>query len=164
MELLSERKHEVKKRYVIGILVILLFTILQAVCMWRNTKPIERIQPDSNASGWEGAQELDKRKTEVKQIAIPGFESMVFKKDQKLQRVNLYNPKSNECLIVFVLYIDDQEMWRSGYCAPDNGYYEIELNEPLEEGVYEAKLLHKCFKENGAVLNSASIKFNLYVQ
>lgn len=153
-----------KKRFWLLIILALLLFCLIVILSFATKKPKVKIQPDSNASGWEGAQELDKRKTEVKQIAIPGFESMVFKKDQNLQRVNFYNPKSNECLIVFVLYIDDQEMWRSGYCAPDNGYYEIELNEPLEEGVYEAKLLHKCFKENGAVLNSASIKFNLYVQ
>lgn len=153
-----------KKRFWLLIILALLLFCLIVILSFATKKPKVKIQPDSNASVWEGAQELDKRKTEVKQIAIPGFESMVFKKDQKLQRVNFYNPKANECLIVFVLYVDDQEMWRSGYCAPDNGYYEIELNEPLEEGVYEAKLLHKCFKENGAVLNSASIKFNLYVQ
>lgn len=153
-----------KKRYVIGILVILLFTILQAVCMWRNAKSIERIQPDSNASDWNGEQKLDKRKTEVRQIAIPGIDSLFFKADQKEQKVNFYNPKSNECLMVFVLYVDDREMWRSGYCKPDSGYYTIELNEPLKEGEYDANLMHECYREDGAVLNSANVKFKLYVQ
>lgn len=153
-----------KKRYAIGILVILLFTILQAVCMWRNAKPIERIQPDSNASDWNGEQKLDKRKTEVRQIAIPGIDSLFFKADQKEQKVNFYNPKSNECLMVFVLYVDDREMWRSGYCKPDSGYYTIELNEPLKEGEYDANLMHECYREDGAALNSANVKFKLYVQ
>lgn len=153
-----------KKRYVIVILVILLFTILQAVCMWRNAKPIERIQPDSNASDWNGEHELDKRKTEVRQIAIPGIDSLFFKADQKEQKVNFYNPKSNECLMVFVLYVDDRVMWRSGYCKPDSGYYTIELNEPLKEGEYDANLMHECYREDGATLNSANVKFKLYVQ
>lgn len=155
-----------KKRYVIGILVILLFTILQAVSMWKwkNAKSIERIQPDSNASDWNGEQELDKRKTEVRQIAIPGIDSLFFKADQKEQKVNFYNPKSNECLMVFVLYVDDHEMWRSGYCKPDSGYYTIELNEPLKEGEYDASLMHECYREDGAALNSANVKFKLYVQ
>ena len=153
-----------KKRYVIGVLVILLFTILQAVCMWRNARPIERIQPDSNASDWNGEQELDKRKTEVRQIAIPGIDSLFFKADQKEQKVNFYNPKSNECLMVFVLHVDDREMWRSGYCKPDSGYYTIELNEPLKEGEYDASLMHECYRGDGAALNSANVKFKLYVQ
>jgi hypothetical protein len=149
--------------------LVVLLAMLYIISPWvilmiNKPKPKERLQPDSNASEWEGKQDLDKLKTDVKQIAIPGTESLVFTADQKEQKVNFYNPKSNDCLMVFVLFVEDEEVWRSGYCAPGNGYYNIELSKPLEEGEYNARLLHECFKEDGAALNSANVRFKLYVQ
>ena len=152
------------KKILLILLVIVLAVSVGAILLFQKNKPKQQLQPDSNASDWNGEHELDKRKTEVRQIAIPGIDSLFFKADQKEQKVNFYNPKSNECLMVFVLYVDDREMWRSGYCKPDSGYYTIELNEPLKEGEYDANLMHECYREDGAVLNSANVKFKLYVQ
>ncbi len=152
-----------KKILVVLVLLILLFIALIALFL-RKPKPKPSLQPDSNASEWEGKQDLEKRKSEIKQIAIPGFDSLVFNADQTEQRVNFYNPKENDCLIVFSLHVGDEEIWRSGYCEPDKGYYTIELSKPLEKGSYDARLLNECYRQDGTPLNSANVQFTLYVQ
>lgn len=151
-------------KIVIPIVLLVVLCIAIITIVFYHPEPKPSLEPDSNASEWEGQQELDKPKTDVKQIAIPGLESLVFKEGQKEQRVNFYNPKENDCLIVFSLHIDDRELWRSGYCAPDKGYNDIELSEPLEKGTYNASLLHECFRQDGTPLNSANVQFTLYVQ
>lgn len=154
-----------KKKIVIVILILLLLAIgISTIVFKRSNNPALSLLPDENASSWQGKQELDKPKTEIKQIAIPGFDSLVFISGQTMQRVNFYNPKENDCLIVFSLHIDDKELWRSGYVEPEKGYYSIELNEPLETGTYKASLLHECYKPDGTPLNSANIDFTLIVQ
>ena len=132
-------------KIVIPIVLLVVLCIAIITIVFYHPEPKPSLEPDSNASEWEGQQELDKPKTDVKQIAIPGLESLVFKEGQKEQRVNFYNPKENDCLIVFSLHIDDRELWRSGYCAPDKGYYDIELSEPLEKGTRRNALeFRKC--------------------
>ena len=66
-----------KKILVVLVLLILLSIALIALFL-RKPKPKPSLQPDSNASEWEGKQDLEKRKSEIKQIAIPGFDSLVF--------------------------------------------------------------------------------------
>lgn len=155
-----------KKTVVISLIVLFLIIIcaVMAIIFFPRPKPDTTLEPDSDASAWEGNQELDKPKSEMKQIAIPGIESLVFIEGQKEQKVNFYNPKENDCLIVFSLRLDDAELWRSGYCEPDKGYYSIELNKPLEKGVYDATLLYECYRQDGTPLNSANMQFTLYVQ
>ena len=154
---------KIMKIVILIVLLIMLFADIITIIFYHPT-PKPSLEPDSSASEWDGNQELDKPKTDIKQIAIPGLESLVFKEGQKEQRVNFYNPKENDCLIVFSLHIDDREIWRSGYCAPDKGYYTIELTEPLEKGTYNARLLHECYRQDGTPLNSANVQFTLYVQ
>ncbi|MBR4589130.1 MAG: hypothetical protein IKO36_00585 [Bacteroidaceae bacterium] len=155
-----------KKLLKIVIAVILLFILCAActVVIYNHPSTKPSLEPDNDASDWQGKQELPNSKTDIKQIAIPGIESLVFISGQKTQHVNFYNPKENSCLIVFSLHIDDKEYWRSGYCAPEKGYYTIELSEPLETGTYNAELLHECYKQDGTPLNSANIRFSLIVQ
>ena len=62
------------------------------------------------------------------------------------------------------LFIDNPQYWQSaGGVEPGKGYYEIELVDVLQPGNYDGCLLVECFKEDGTVLNSAKVKFNVKV-
>ena len=98
------------------------------------------------------------------QIEIPGFETLVFAKNQKSQKVNFYNPEKNNCLFKMSLFVEDIEYWESGYVSPGKGYYNIELTDKLESGRYDAYLLYNCYKEDGTKLNGAEVQFELIVQ
>ena len=145
------------------IVIILLLLAIGIAIVFKHDNPATLL-PDEAASSWQGKQELVKEKTDVKQIAIPGFDSLVFVAGQTEQKVNFYNPKENDCLIVFSLHIENKELWRSGYCQPDTGYYTITLNEPLATGTYKACLLNQCYKPDGTPLNCANVDFTLTVQ
>lgn len=146
------------------VLAILMLCVISVIIFLHRSSPPPNLEPDSNAQAWEGKQDLDMPKPDVKQIAIPGIESLVFIENQTKQNVNFFNPEENDCLIVFSLHIENREIWRSGYCEPGKGYYSIEIDKPLENGKYNASLLYECFKKDGTPLNSANVQFDLYVQ
>ena len=101
---------------------------------------------------------------ENKQIDVPGFKSLVFISNQTSQKVNFYNPSKNDCLFKLTLYADDKQLWESGYIQPSDGYYDIEISDPLDNGEYEGKLIYQCYKEDGTQLNSAVVSFKLTVK
>ena len=149
---------KILKRLIICIILILLSII--AVCRSIN----ESIDTDTNSVRWIGYKETESLRSEPSSISIPGFDYLVLCADLTTQKVNIYNPDINECLMIFTLSADDKIIWQSGYCKPGDGYYEIELSEPLEAGVYNGTLLNECFTMNGERLNSAFIHFSLVVQ
>lgn len=120
--------------------------------------------PDVTSTRWTGEQQLERERMPEETIAIPGFEQLVFNVGKMRQKVNIYNPETNNCMIRFSIIVDDSVIWQSGYCKPGEGYYEINLLKILDAGKYEARLLNECFTRNGQVLNSAIIKFKLIVQ
>lgn len=101
---------------------------------------------------------------ETKEIIVPGFKTLVFMADTTKQDVNLYNPEDNDCLFKLTLLADEKELWKSGFIKPGDGYYNIELSEPLKAGEYSGKLQYQCYKEDGAQLNGAVVTFNLIVK
>lgn len=120
---------------------------------------------DENAEDWNGDQRLQNGSgKDSKTIKIPGFDSLTFLANQKEQKVNFKNPEENSCLFRMTLLINDKQYWQSPGCVePGKGYYEIELDEPLKSGDYDGALFVECFKEDGTVLNSAKVKFNIMV-
>lgn len=99
-------------------------------------------------------------------IAIPGFTSLTFKKDQLNQSVNFRNPDINKCYFKLTLTLPDGEvLWKSDFLAPGENVTSIVLNRTLEAGVYEhAKLIYSCFSlDTLAPLNGARISFELNV-
>lgn len=160
-----------KRKRIILIVLIILLLLICSVCVWFLThrQPNQpdsgnSIEADSNADEWNGEQDLNQRKQETRNIAIPGIQSLVFDVNKTNQKVNFYNPEENECLIQFTLVVDEKELWQSGYCEPGKGYYNIDLSEPLEAGTYKAYLHYGCYRQNGDALNSANMEFPLYVQ
>lgn len=159
---------EKKKRFLFIVLLLFLLIGLVILLLFRcgdSEEITDTLLPiDESAQEWNGNQNLPNGNESNKKIEIPGFKSLVFAANQKNQKVNFYNPKSNECLFFMTLFVEDEELWKSGYVQPNNGYYDIELNKTLETGNYKAYLLIECYKENGKALNSAKIDFDLSVK
>jgi len=119
---------------------------------------------DDNATAWNGAQEIDRGKAETRYTAIPCTENLYFLAGKTEQKVNIYNPDSNSCLIIFTLSLDGKVLWKSGYCSPGNGYYEIELERPMDVGEYDGTLAYDCFSGDGRQLNSALMDVHIIVR
>jgi len=134
----------------VGIIVVFLF----------NTK-----NPTSNGIEWNGKQDISVQ-SEVKRIAIPGFNEMVFASQQKNQKVNLYNPSENTCTMTFEMFMEDGTLlWHEENIQPGYGFYNIDINKILESGTYEnCTLIVHCFDHNNIELNGGVIKFTLYVK
>lgn len=62
------------------------------------------------------------------------------------------------------LYVNDELLWQFGNIAPCKGYYQIELKKPFNKcNVADGYLKIRCFKNNGAELNSATVKFKTII-
>ena len=153
-----------KKRFLIIICIVILLLIAFIFLSGRKGKTENPLLPiDELAEKWKGNQDLPSE-GENKQIDVPGFKSLVFISNQTSQKVNFYNPSENDCLFKLTLYADEKYLWESGYIQPSDGYYEIEIGDPLDVGEYEGKLIYECYKEDGTKLNSAVVTFKLIVK
>lgn len=153
-----------KKKKKIVLIILLIFCMAIIIFLVGRSKTKTLLPTDGNAVSWHGKQDLKKKTTQENKIAIPGFSSLVFNAGTLEQKVNFFNPEQNTCLFKMSLYIDDTLFWESGYVAPGNGYYDIELLDTLTAGEYNGSLLVRCFKEDGSKLNSANVEFNLTVE
>lgn len=153
-----------KKCFLIIICIVILLLIAFIFLSGRKGKTENPLlQIDELAEKWKGNQDLPSE-GENKQIDVPGFKSLVFISNQTSQKVNFYNPSENDCLFKLTLYADDKQLWESGYIQPSDGYYDIEISDPLDNGEYEGKLIYQCCKEDGTQLNSAVVSFKLTVK
>lgn len=153
-----------KKCFLIIICIVILLLIAFIFLSGRKGKTENPLLPiDELAEKWKGNQDLPSE-GENKQIDVPGFKSLVFISNQTSQKVNFYNPSENDCLFKLTLYADDKQLWESGYIQPSDGYYDIEISDPLDNGEYEGKLIYQCCKEDGTQLNSAVVSFKLTVK
>lgn len=120
---------------------------------------------DDNSVNWKGEQELERSgSADTNKIRISCFQELTFKKDSNVQKVNIYNDSKNKCYMKFSIIINDRVIWQSDYVEPDKGFYEIELEKPLEKGCYEARCKVDCQSFDGKHLNGANFKFTLYVK
>lgn len=156
-----------KKRIFIIIIVLLLLLIGVVVYFFfgrRRMIPSEELlHPDHTAQDWNGDQQLPQNGDNVN-VALPGFKSLLFYANETKQKVNLYNPEENTALLQISLLADGKELFKSGYVEPGKGFYEIELNEPLEAGEYAGILKYQCFLENSKEMNGAEVEFILTVE
>lgn len=149
-----------KKRLSIIALIIVLLLIAIGVANNKN------IGVETEGQTWTG-----KKNTQVKKesdsIAIPGFESMTFIKNEKKQAVNLYNPEINTCYFkLSIILPNGEKIWESKLIEPGKGIYDIELTKEITEGQYENTILkYECFSMNKeqTQLNGSEVKFVLKV-
>ena len=159
--------NRMKKKTIIIILVLLALCAIGAYVLLHHRPPRDQteLETDADAVQWQGNQELNHEQTDTKTIEIAGIASpLVFTANQQKQKVNFVNPSSNDCYIRFSLYANNDMIWQSGNVPPDSGYYEIELDEPIPSGEYDAYLLNECFRPDGTPLNNAQVQFKIVSQ
>lgn len=156
------KKH--KNLIILIVLFLLICVVASVLYLHFSDTNIPWLDTDSGAVKWEGEQNLQHNTSASNNIAIPGFESLVFTSGQSTQKVNFYNPEENSCLFQLELYADDTLLWKSGYIEPGKGYYTIELIEPLITGTYNGRLHYDCYLADGTALNSANVALQIYVQ
>ncbi len=154
------------KRILYIILPIVIFALLWCFRSCGNADTSPDIQLDGNAVNWQGNQQLQHATQDVKGYAVTGFDSLVFTADQITQKVNFVNPECNtEYLFKMSLLVDDRTLWESsGYCPAGQGYYSIDLFEPLPVGSYTGYLKIEVITTEGRQCNGAKVKFDLIVQ
>lgn len=147
----------------IGMICVLLIVIAAELYFLPDVQ--NDVQPVSDGIRWSGNQPLETAR-QSSYIAIPGFYEMTFVADQKTQKVNIYNPESNQCFMYDKIILDDGSvLWESEALYPGFGFYEIELDDTIGHGVYNARLVIRCFTvADGTEVNGSTIDFKLYVK
>lgn len=154
------------KRILYIILAIVIFALLWCFRSCGNADTLPDIQLDGNAVDWQGNQQLQHATQDVKGYAVTGFQSLVFTANQTTQKVNFVNPEQNtNYLFKMSLLVDDRMLWESsGYCPAGQGYYSIDLSEPLPVGSYTGYLRIEVITTEGKQCNGAKVEFDLIVQ
>lgn len=154
------------KRILYIILPIVIFALLWCFRSCGNADTLPDIQLDGNAVDWQGNQQLQHATQDVKGYAVTGFQSLVFTANQTTQKVNFVNPEQNtNYLFKMSLFVDDRMLWESsGYCPAGQGYYSIDLSEPLPVGSYTGHLRIEVITAEGRQCNGAKVEFELIVQ
>ena len=153
------------KQYIKVILIcVLIFLAYLFIRYMYSHHYTSSIITDTKSVTWSGAQELESEKIETGTIAIPGTTKLILGANRLSQKVNIYNPAENSCLMVFTLFANGKVLWKSGYCKPGDGYYEIELSKELTAGTYDGSILHECYDLNGNKLNSANVQVIIIAQ
>lgn len=159
-------KEKRKKTYIIiVILAFLLFGMFTYIFLAGSDDDKDNylLDLDENATEWNENQQLP-NVNKQQGIDIPSLKSVVFIPEQRIQKVNLYNPDTNNVLFKMTLYADEEEIWKSKLVEPGKGFYEITLSQVLSEGTYDGTVLYQCFKLDGEELNSARMQFDLIVR
>lgn len=144
---------------------ILIFCILFLILCFTFCLIFNFIDDPTKSDGiiWNGRHN-NQHKTSSEYISIPGFDSIHFEPDQKVQKVNFFNPESNNCYMIFTLVVGSDVIWQSDKVYPGYGFYEIETNKSFKSGTYNAILKINCFNiESDKELNGGQLEFNIYV-
>lgn len=152
-----------KKKIFVSVLLLFCIAFFGLYKLFENNIDLRSV--DSSAVSWEG------KKKEIleennKSIAIPGFEAITLKSDEKQQQVNFHNPEVNDCYFKLTLvHPDGSELWTSELIEPGKGLYTIDLEKELASGEYpDAVLRYECFTlKDQSPLNGSEIKLKLKV-
>ncbi len=152
-----------KKKYIF-LLVLLIVTISLRVCLCICRSRTD-IQPVSSGIRWDGNNIAATRDKNEKYIAIPCFTDLTFRANQTAQKVNIYNPENNVCIMNFSIVLPDRTViWESGDTYPGYGFHDIELKRPLSSGTYEARIVTRCFTmDKKSELNGGTFKLKVSI-
>ena len=157
------RKHNSKWQWpviiLLGATVISLLIVLIVIPRTPNDNEVKKT--DSNT----GTEAVIEKNPDA--IAIPGYEILELKADQKQQSLSLPNPPQNVCYFQISLYLEDGTLlWESELIEPGAVTKPILLHQELAKGTYtNAILKYNCFKIDGKTpLNGAETKLTLWVK
>lgn len=160
-----------KKRIII-LALALIFIIIAAIAASVIFKSLDksmsgglRYSPDKNAKAWSG--EIQSPSANAKNgIKIPGYGDLYFPKNTDVVPMTLYNPRENDCLFVFELYLDNAEepFYTTGSIKPGDAVTEISTDGGIDGGEHTLRIKILAFDaETGTSLNNAIVKTALHV-
>lgn len=158
-------RKEYKKIYIFLLaLLSIAISVLVCLCVFRGNTDTQPAL--SSGIKWDGNNITVNHDKNEKYIAIPCFTDLTFRANQTAQKVNIYNPEENECIMDFSIVLSDGTViWESDNTFPGYGFHDIELTKPLSSGTYEAWLTTRCFTiEKKSELNGSSFKFKINVE
>ena len=80
---------------------------------------------ESNGILWNEKQNIEKE-YEQSSISIPGFDEISFKSNSTNQKVNIYNPDTNNCTMSFSIIMPDNTiLWAEENIQPGYGLYDM---------------------------------------
>ena len=165
-------KNTKKKSVVISALFIFILFVI-AVVMFRVMKP----EDAKNANGVAG-KIVDNWDTGIPEqtdepeestsggIQIPGYSKAEMEEGDTQLHLSIGNPKENNCgFYVTVRLEDGTVLYKSELLKPGYGLTEIQLEQTLNKGTYDAEVFYECvtLDEDASPLNSAISKFQLIV-
>lgn len=170
-------KFSKRKNLFWGILIVLLIVILVILLLLFHScsngdKPKGQITvPDAFHGSIESIQENGNEVTAINSygtIAIPGYEVLTLKSNQKKQNISFNNPEQNKCYFVISLYLSDGTLlWKSDYVKPGTVSKAVVLSQILSKGSYkDCVLRYECFAYDNSKkqLNGAETKVTLIVK
>lgn len=119
---------------------------------------------DIEASEWDDGIEND---SEIEgRILVPGYSGAKMKAGETTLALRIGNPKENTCYLQATLQLQNGTvLYESGLIEPGKGYDEIELNQSLDVGEYDAFVHYQGYSldERQEKLNSCDSAFVLKV-
>lgn len=122
---------------------------------------------DKDASAWDDGIDSGEREGEItSNILVPGYSGAKMQAGDMTLNLRIGNPEENTCYLQATLLLEDGTvLFESGLLEPGTGFEQIELNQTLEEGTYEALVHYQGYSmdEEPQLLNGSDSAFTLTV-
>lgn len=160
-----------KKRYwtlLVLLIVILIAGIAAAVNFSRQKDPETggNAYVDADASAWDDGIDTEEPREITENILVPGYSGAEMKAGDTTLSLRIGNPEENTCYLQATLQLEDGTvLYESGLLEPGTGFEQIELNQTLEAGTYEALVHYQGYSmdEERSELNASDSAFTLTV-
>ena len=160
-----------KKRYwtlLVLLIVILIAGIAAAVYFSRQKDPETggNAYVDADASAWDDGIDTEEPREITENILVPGYSGAEMKAGDTTLSLRIGNPEENTCYLQATLQLEDGTvLYESGLLEPGTGFEQIELNQTLEAGTYEALVHYQWYSmdEERSELNASDSAFTLTV-
>ena len=160
-----------KKRYwtlLVLLIVILIAGIAAAVYFSRQKDPETggNAYVYADASAWDDGIDTEEPREITENILVPGYSGAEMKAGDTTLSLRIGNPEENTCYLQATLQLEDGTvLYESGLLEPGTGFEQIELNQTLEAGTYEALVHYQGYSmdEERSELNASDSAFTLTV-
>ena len=150
------------------LIVILIAGIAAAVYFSRQKDPETggNAYVDADASAWDDGIDTEEPREITENILVPGYSGAEMKAGDTTLSLRIGNPEENTCYLQATLQLEDGTvLYESGLLEPGTGFEQIELNQTLEAGTYEALVHYQGYSmdEERSELNASDSAFTLTV-
>ena len=167
----SRKKTDEEKKnglIVLGVVILVLLILLICVILTERRSDGDETGSayvDTNAVDWDDGIEDDDSDT-AESMVIPGYSGAQMSAGDTVLELSIGNPAENTCYLQARLELEDGTvLYESGLLEPGTGYEEIELEQTLEAGTYEAVVHYQGYtmEDEPTALNSCDSALTLTV-